>query len=178
VTKQAKFSGSSTQRFQAEAYGVTDRTIRNWQRKDAGSANVYPRHLSLARECRLAREAHPKGKFGRLFRASMVLHGIARNPRDIVDTEKRQMYYETKVADFIHPAAAEAIKPGNELHLAAARLGLAGRDVTRRTLADELGVHPRTLNRRYGKNNVREVCQIRRRRKPLIDSDKGRNLAA
>jgi hypothetical protein len=178
VTKQAKFSGSPTQRYQAEAYGVTDRTIRNWQRKDARSANVYPRHLSLAREWRLTREAHPKGKFGRLFRASIVLHGIARNPRDIVDSEKRQLYYETRVADFIHPAAAEAIKPENELHLAAERLRLAGQDVTRQTLAGELGVHPRTLNRRYGAANVRKVCPIRRHRKPLIDSGKRHDLAA
>jgi hypothetical protein len=178
VTKQAKFSGLPTQSYQAEAYGVTDRTIRNWKHKDAGNANLYPRHLSLAREWRQAAAAYPKGKFGHLFRASITLHGIPRDPRDIVEPEKRQLYYDTKVSALIHPAAAEAVKPENALHLAAAKLRLAGRDVTRQTLADELGVHPRTLNRRYGKANVRRICPITRRRRPRIDSRKADDLVA
>ena len=55
---------------------------------------------------------------------------------------------------------------------------LAGKDVTRKTLADELGVHPRTINRRYGKANVRKLCPIEHHRKPLIDSGKVNDLAA
>ncbi len=76
----------------------------------------------------------------------MVLHGIPGKLRDTIEPGKRQLYYGTRIADLIHPAAAEAIKPENTLHLAAARLRLAGIDVTRQTLARELGVHARTLN--------------------------------
>jgi hypothetical protein len=176
VTKQAKFSALPTQRYQAEAYGVTDRTIRNWKHKDP---DKYPRWLKLAREWRLAAAAYPKGDFGRLFCASIVLHEIC--PGHIVEPEQRRLYYETKLSDLIHPAATEAIRPEKreaELYLAAKKLRLAGMDISRRSLAQALGVHPRTLNRRYGKKNVREVCPIRRHRKPLIDSGKANDLAA
>ena len=190
MTKRAKFSASPTQRYQAEAYGVTERTIRNWNRKNG--PNEYPRYLEFAREWRQAVAAYPKGQFARLFSASIVLHKIRHRelpnrkvvvPGDIIEPEQRKLWYETKLSDFIHPEASKWAQPEKgaknwkhskkTLYLAVKKLRLAGKDVTRRALADQLGVaHVRTLNRRYGTKTMREVCPITRRRKPKIDSGK------
>ena len=173
MTKRGKFSALPNQKTLAEAYGVTARTIRNWKRKNPDFGK-YPTWLGLAREWRQAAAAYPKGKFGRLFRASIVLHKIC--PGHIVEKKQRELYYETKLADFIHPDAA---KRDNKLYVAAEKLRLAGKEITRQTLARELCVHPRTVNRRYGIETMRKLCPIIRRRKPLIES-KGKpyNLAA
>jgi hypothetical protein len=179
VTKRLQSSALPTQRWLAEAYGVTDRTIRNWRRKDPDDYHHQAgRWLGLAREWRVAAAFYPDGQFGRLFRASLVLHGIC--PGHITDAAKSQLYYKTKLSEFIHPTAVVAIRPENALQLAAAKLRLAGKDVTRQALAKELGVSLRTLYRApNGAEKLRALCGISRHRKPMIESrSKPYNLAA
>jgi hypothetical protein len=182
VTRKAKFSSLPTQRTLAKAFGVDVRTIRNWKaRADKGErhfpfdkewywpfAPYNPKLWLITARLKKLHEQFIETRLWDQAHASEALHGIC--PGHITDPEKRHLFYNVNVGEFIHPAAEEAIKPENALNLAAAKLRLAGKDVTRQALAKALGISLRTLYRQDGAK-VRELCPISRRRKPKIDSD-------
>jgi hypothetical protein len=189
VTKMAKIAALPTQRTMAEAFGVNVRTIRDWKRRAAMGEQWFPfdktgywpfvpyhpeRWLLVAKAKKL-HEQLIKDRFRELVEASVILHGIC--PGHVTDPAKQRLL-EINVGKFIHPEAAKAIRPENALHLAVAKLQLAGKDVTRQTLAETFGCSVRTLQRRYDPRKLREVCPIKRRRKPKIDSAKTNDLAA
>src|SRR5262249_33999282 len=172
------------------AYGVTTRTIRNGNRK-AGKAvrsfwfgdnnapdfSTSPDRLLLLAQGKKLHEQLIKARWWDKFCASIVLHGI--DPDHITDPGKQRLWETATPSQFLHPAAAAAIQPENALQLAAAKLRLAGVDVTRQTLARELGVSVRTLYRPpHGAEKLRAICGITRKRKPKIDSGEANDLAA
>ena len=184
MTKKIKISALPTQRTLAEAFNVDVRTIRNWKRLAAMGKQWFPfdkagywpfapyhpeRWLLIAKAKKL-HEQLIKDRFTDLVEASTALHGIS--PDDYVTSAAKRWLLQVNVGEFIHPAAAEAIRPENALHLAATKLRLAGKDVTRQTLAETFGCSIRTLYRHCRQYDVklRKLCPITRRRKPKIDS--------
>ncbi len=168
----------------AKAFGVDVRTVRNWKaRAEKGERHFpfdnegyYPfdnsrhwreRWLLVAQ----AKKLHNQFIESRVWdkvNASVVLHGIC--PDHIADPEKARLWRDARPHEFAHPAAAKAIEPENELELVAATLRLTGKDVSRQTIAEALGVSVRSLYRRSDVGKLRKLCPTVKRRKPLIES--------
>jgi hypothetical protein len=155
------FPKRPTQTQIAKAYGVTVRAIRkrkrkkgkNWSPESEMFQAPQLRPHPVTRLCALQNGPYSNA----ILEASRLLHGI--QPGQIVDPHKKKLWHDTKVADFIHPAAHEAVKPKHALRMAETKIRLAGVPVTREALAVVLGVSMRTLYWRYGKEKLSEICK-------------------
>jgi hypothetical protein len=170
--------------------GKTERTVRRWCVEGKvptayrNSSHWYISPLLVQREENLKWFRERFGDGSKRDKYALMCTLVAYNIHDSRDAaallRREPEQFRFLYRDYEqHPNAREIMSDQSKALVVIAKwLHLNGRDVTRQTLAEALGVSRRTLYRDYGADKLRELCPIRRRRKPKIDSGNLYDLAA